>query len=198
MDLTQFERAEMTWLGEKPKYKTGDHVFYVRTLKGESRVTPTNIRSVPLDYYVIDDVPCLKFLSKYEITNMCSIDSEFDNPWNCHSFYVFETEEEANKAAKFWPVTSKKWLTMIGNRNIDKGKGNIHEGCELLSCCGRISTIRDCLERVRNYQGIIECDRQLLQQYIADCDCLPQKEDSPSLHKLFDSLELVHNERKEE
>jgi hypothetical protein len=189
-DLENLPRISMAWLGPEPQHKTRDTVFCVKSRKGRGEVFETKIRSTPVDYIILDNIPCLAFRFKYEIHNMYDFSSEFQSPWECPSKYVFSTKQEADAAAKFWSVKTKKWLAMIGNRNIEEGKVNIHDDCELLSCCGRISSIRDELQIIRQNEGVMECDRQTLQKHLTDCGCLPQKEFAPHLYNLFDKLDL--------
>lgn len=188
----------------KPEFNSFDEVYVANNGKGWSRVDKTTVRSVPVDYFEFEDKgekhTFLKWSGWYELSLLTFQQKYLPATW-CNSRYVFKTKTEAERAAKWWPVTLTKaeWLKVCGDRKAKEEAEHSIENCELTIGCVNdgTSTIRDCLYKVQEDEGMMEVDRNILQLVIKNCENRPAALDDKGscITKLFKQLNLKWSEK---
>ena len=150
---------EFEW-ANTPKFAPNQKVFIATKIIGESQVNEAKIHSIPLRYMNFEGKNHLIFRFEYDLNVFVFMNKH--EPTYCHERYLSETEEEAKAKAVFTKIgefSKEEWKKAIGSR-----KDGSHEDSELGTCCANISEIRTMLLSARKYKGVIEVDRQMLQE----------------------------------
>lgn len=182
----------------KPQFNSFDEVYVASNGQGWSRVLNTTIRSVPVDYFKFEDNGKQEFLrwnGWYDL-NSLTFPSDYVPVGWCQQRYVFKTKAEAEKAAKWWPVTLNptEWLKICGDRKAKSDTAHSIENCELTIGCVNDGTseIRSSLYKIQEDEGVMEVDRNILQLLIKRCANRPEALDNKEscITKLFKQLNL--------
>jgi hypothetical protein len=170
---------KVSWLNNEPPelLRSGDKIFVVY----DGRVTESMIHGVPVDIIWNKKEPVLVWKGWYDISLFLGGEG-VPLTW-CRAKYIFTSKEEAEKAAYWWKVevSEEEWLLAIGDRKIKSPEaGNIDDGCELL--IGEIgdgtSKIRNWLMKAKERGGLMEIDRQHVQELIDGCWTYPEALDN--------------------
>ena len=176
--MTKFLK-NLKWAFEKPVYKAGDEVWVISAIIGQSKVNKTAVRKVPVNICYDDE---LRWDGWYDISLLTFPGDYLPPSWIYH-WYVFNNEKDAKKAAKWYSVdfTDEEWLKCIGDRKIPHDLPGSIENCELVIGCVNDGTsdIRDLLIGCKENKGLMEIDRQRLENYINNCYNRPESLDNP-------------------
>lgn len=179
--------------GLEPEYFPGDIVwvvdegFKVPPCESFVKVFSSTIRSVSCEMGDKEHFAA----TGYKLQTMTLRDG-FDAT---HSRYLFKTEKEAKKAAKWYKVDldDECYFLAIGSvrkgDKIERSSDNLDdiEDSELGICCANISDVRDYLMKCQKNKGLCQLDVD----YVADClNGCPLYDLGKNLKKILNSIGL--------